>query len=266
MDEKQKTLGRILSTGILPNLIKDKLDVEKTVAAAVEAGVRAIEISCRRPDTIELLIRLRKQFPEVAFGVSSLIEEGPYFRFLQFRGPGFPSIEEAVKAGAAFLVSLVAFSPDTYSRYGHLPIIPGVNSPDEAKRQLDLGASLVKFCNLGAPAFRAINGGPIHFGLPLLVTGGVRPEHIADLVAARVLVCVSGFDLILKGRYESLQEEFDSVEIRRRIGEYVTASAAARRLHRPEVDFVSADPQLIQQQTGQFMNVGCGLPAGASRI
>ena len=255
MNEKQKTLGKILSAGILPNLIKDKLDVEQTVAAAVGAGVRAIEVSCRRPDTVELLIRLRRRFPEVAFGVSSLIEEGPYFQFLQRRGPAFPTIAQAVDAGAAFLVSLISFSPETFRRFSHLPIVPGVSSPDQAKQQLDFGASLVKFSNLGAPAFKAINGGPIHFGLPLLVTGGVRPEHVADLTAARVLVCVSGMDLILKGRYEALQEKLDPVEVRERVGEYVAAFAAARQLHRPEVDFASADPRLIQAQSGQFMNV-----------
>ena len=255
MPKKDVHLGRILQAGLLPNLIKDELDAEGIVEAGVAAGVRAFEVSCRRPDTVQILQRLRSRFPEVSFGVSSLIEEGPYFRFLQQRGPRFPSIDEAVEAGADFLVSVITFSSETYRRYPHLPIIPGVESADEAKRQLDLGASLVKFLNIGVAALKATNGGPIHFGLPLLVTGGVRPANVPDLVSAGTLVCVSDFDLILQDQYQAMQKRLDAQVVRTCIGEYVAQFAESRRKYRPNVDFASADPVKIQRESGQFMNV-----------
>jgi len=254
MTAKNQTLGQILRTGFLPNLINDSLDAEKAVEAAAAAGVRAFEISCRRPDTLALLARLKRLFPGVSFGGSSLIEDGPYFRFLQARGPRFPSIDEAADAGADFLVSVLAFSAETFRRHARLPIIPGVESADEARRQLDLGASLVKFSNTDAATLKAINGGPIHFGLPLLATGGIRPARIREFVQARVLVCVSGFDLILRDRLQAMQQDFDEAEVRGCVAEYVEAFSAARRELQPEVDFASADPALIQQQSGQFLN------------
>jgi len=252
---KKRALGRLLRQGFLPNMIKDRLPPEAAVEAAVAAGIEAVEISCRRPDTIELLKRLRKSFTGVSFGVSSLIEDGPYFDFLQARGPRFPSIAEAADAGADFLVSMIAFSPETYRRHSDVPLIPGVHSADEARRQLDLGASLVKFSNGGPAYFRGVNGGPMHFGLPLLATGGIRPEHVPDLVAARVLVCVSGFDLILQSRYEALQTAFDAAEVKRQIGAYLEKFREGRKLHRAGVDFASGDAVLIQKQSGQFLNV-----------
>ncbi|MGH7959680.1 MAG: hypothetical protein ACREH8_22080 [Opitutaceae bacterium] len=255
MSPKEQTLGKILQSGLLPNLIDDRVNPERAVEAAAGAGVRAVEVSCRRADTVALVKRLRKEFPDVAVGVCSLIESGPYFRFLQARGPRFPSIDEAVDAGADFLVSVLPFSAGTYERHAALPIIPGLTSAQEAKEQLDLGASLAKFGNIGAAALKSMNGGPVHFGLPLLVAGGIRPEHVTDLVAARTLVCVCGFDLILKGCYESIQHSFDAGVVRSRFADYIAAIAAARRIHRPDVDFASADSRLIQQQSGQFMNV-----------
>lgn len=255
MTRKEQALGRILQTGLLPNLIKDNLDPERAVESAIAAGVRAFEVSCRRPDTLELLTRLRTRFPEVSFGISSLIEDGPYFQFLQERGPRFPSITEAVQAGADFLVSLVTFSEETYRRFEHVALVPGVWSPDEAKRQLDLGASLVKFSGYSVEQIRALNVPPIHFGLPLLVTGGVRVPQIPDLVAAGVLVAVCGFDLVYGDRYAALQHAFEPAQARECVTRYVEAFAQARQKSRPGVDFASGDPRLIQRQTGQFMNV-----------
>ncbi len=255
MRRKDVTLGRILKSGLVPVYINDSLDVSRLAEAAIAGGVHAVEVSCRRPDVAQVVRRLRSEFPDLAVGVASLIEDGPYFDFLQQRGPRFPSIAEAVDAGADFLVSALPFDQETYARYQDLPIIPGVHSPSEAKTQLDFGASLVKFAYLDGPKAEAINCGPIHMGFPLLVTGGVRPEHVAPLVAAKVLVCVAGFELILKPHYLALQKTLDVEVVRACVAEYTTAFATARRAHRPQVDFASGDPGRIQAQTGQFLNV-----------
>jgi 2-keto-3-deoxy-6-phosphogluconate aldolase len=255
MRRKDVTLGRILKSGLVPVYIHDSLDVSRLAEAAIAAGVNAVEVSCRRPDVPQVVRRLKAQFPELAVGVASLIESGPYFDFLQQRGPRFPSIAEAVDAGADFLVSALPFNQETYDRFSDLPIIPGVHSMSEAKTQLDFGASLVKFGNIDAATAAAINCGPIHLGFPMLVTGGVRPEHIERLVAAKVLVCVAGFELILKAHYTAMQTALEVDVVRACVAEYTTAFATARRIHRPQVDFASGDPCRIQEQTGQFLNV-----------
>jgi 2-keto-3-deoxy-6-phosphogluconate aldolase len=255
MRRKDVILGRILKSGLVPIYIHDTLDVCRLAEASIAAGVHAVEVSCRRPDVTKVVRRLRSEFPDLAVGVASLIEDGAYYDFLQERGPRFPRIAEAVDAGADFLVSALPFTKETYDRFRDLPIIPGVYLPSEAKAQLDLGASLVKFGNLDGPKAEAINSAPIHSGFPLLVTGGVRPESVAALVAAKVLVCVAGFELILKPHHLALQKEFDAEVVRACVAEYTTAIAAARRLHRPLVDFESGDPRRIQEQTGQFLNV-----------
>ena len=259
MQKKTKTLGTILKAGFLPNLINDALDPVKLVEAVLSAGVGAMEISCRRPDTLEKLGTLKHHFPDMCFGVSSLIEDGPYYDFLQKRGPRFPSIAQAVDAGADFLVSILPFSAEIHARYPQRPIIPGVETAAEAKAQLDLGASLIKFCNpvmKGGPAYiKSISGGPIHFGLPLLLTGGMRPELIGEYVEAGMLVAVAGFDLILGERYEEMQEHPDYEAVTHAIEGYVEAFRKARATHMPEVGFASGDAFQIQSQSGKFMNV-----------
>ena len=255
MRRKDVTLGRILKSGLIPVYIHDTLDVVRLAEASIAAGVHAVEVSCRRPDVVEVVKRLRSEFPDLAVGVASLIEDGAYYDFLQKRGPRFPRIAEAADAGADFLVSALPFDKGTYDRFGDLPIIPGVHSPSEAKSQLDLGASLVKFGGIDGSKAEAINCSPIHGGFPLLVSGGVRPETVGALVAAKVLVCVAGFEMILKSHYAALQKAFDSEVVRACVAAYTTNIAAARQLHRPQVDFASGDPERIQEQTGQFLNV-----------
>lgn len=260
VDRKPRTLGRILATGFVPNLIPDALDPVKLAAAAHGAGIRAMEISCRREDTLKVLAELKREFPDMSFGVSSLIEDGPYYNFLQARGPRFPSVREAAEGGADFLVSMIAFSEASYRRHADIPIIPGVETTSEAKAQMDLGASLVK---VSAPALRGgpaylrtlVHCGPMHHGLPLLVTGGIRPELVDGYVEAGALVAVAGFDLILGGRYVEMQAAPDWDAVGGAMAAYVHAFAQARAKHMPRVDFGSADPTIIQRESGRFLNV-----------
>ena len=260
MSNKRQTLGRILKTGFLPNFINDSLDPMHLAEAAHAAGIRAMEISCRRPDTLDVLAKLKDKFPDMSFGVASLIEDGPYYDFLQKRGPRFPSVKEAAESGADFLVSMIAFNAETYRSHKNIPIIPGVETPNEAKVQLDYGASLVKFSGptlKGGPVyFRAmVNNGPIHFGLPLLITGGMKPELIEKYVEVGMLVAVAGFDLILGNRYLEMQKKPDWKAVKDAVATYVRAFADARAKYMPQVNFESADPVRIQKESGKFLNV-----------
>jgi 2-keto-3-deoxy-6-phosphogluconate aldolase len=260
MNKKNQTLGRILKWGFLPNFINDSLSPIQLTEAAHEAGIRAVEISCRRPDTLEVLTTLKSKFPDMSFGVSSLIEEGPYYNFLQRRGPRFPSVREAAENGADFLVSMVAFKSETYRRHKHIPIIPGVETANEAIRHVDYGASLVKFSApeaRGGPAFfkSMLNCGPLHYGLPLLITGGMRPELIDRYVEAGMLVAVAGFDLILDKRYDEMQKRTDWKFVKSSLEKYVKAFQKARAKYMSNVNFASADPVIIQKQSGKFLNV-----------
>lgn len=260
LEDKHRTLGRILAGGFIPNLIPDALDPVGLAASAAEAGLFAMEISCRRDDTLKVLAELKDRFPEMSFGVSSLIEDGPYYDFLQQRGPRFPSVRQAAESGAEFLVSLIGFGGETHRRHADLVIIPGVETTDEAKTQMDRGASLVK---ISAPALRGgpaylramMHCGPVHFGLPLLVTGGIRPDLVDSYVEAGALAAVAGFDLILGGRYRDMQAAPDWGFIRDALVAYVDAFRAARARHMGRVNFDSADPVVIQRESGRFLNV-----------
>lgn len=260
MPSKNQTLGRILQTGFLPNFINDPLDPLRLAEAAREAGIRALEISGRRADTLAALAKLKNEFPDMSFGVASLVEDGPYYDFLQKRGPTFPSVSAAAESGADFLVSMIAFNASTYRRHKSIPIVPGVETPQEAKIQLDYGASLVKFSGpalKGGPAyFKAlVNCAPLHFGLPLLLTGGLRPELIDQYIAAGMLVAVAGFDLILGRRYQEMQKKPEWKFARNSLKDYVRALREGRARHMAKVNFASADPVLIQRQSGRFLNV-----------
>lgn len=256
---RDETLGLILRAGLLPNLIKDSLDPFALAEEAGAVGIRCMEVSCRRDRPLELLGRLKERFPDMRFGASSLLEDGPYFDFVQRRRDGFPSIHDAVETGADFLVSMIAFSPRTYRRYPDMLLVPGVHSPQEAREQLDQGAGLIKvgLAGLYEPAYikGTFYGAPIHSAVPLLLTGGLRPEKIDAYVDAGMLVGVCGFDAILAGDYEAQKQDFDPAVARAAMWAYVEAFQRARAKYQPDVDFASADALAIQEQAGCFMNV-----------
>jgi hypothetical protein len=100
-----------------------------------------------------------------------------------------------------------------------------------------------------------INCGPLHYGLPLLLTGGMKPELIERYVEAGMLVAVAGFDLILGKRYHEMQKKPDWTAVAQALRAYVKAFADARAKCMSKVNFESADPVVIQKQSGKFLNV-----------
>ncbi len=256
--QKNEVLGKILYTGFLPVVIYDRLPVLSCIARVVEAGIEAVEISCRHPQALSLIQQAKKEFPDLAVGAASLIEDGKYRDFIVASGHPLPSIEEVVDVGCDLLVSMLPFREHTYTKYSDTHVImPGVATPGQAHQALDWGANLVKFVNpklLGGPTyFRSIDAAT-HRGLPIFVTGGIRPEIISDYIEANVLVVGAGFDLILDRQYVAMQEDFNENRLLDALKEYVAAVETARQEYQPHIPFAGKDPVAIAAASGRCLN------------
>ncbi|GAA2095183.1 bifunctional 4-hydroxy-2-oxoglutarate aldolase/2-dehydro-3-deoxy-phosphogluconate aldolase [Streptomyces albiaxialis] len=157
---------------------------EKATAAAdtlLGAGITSLEISLTTPFALEAISTLRRETGDDSVIGAGTVLDGASARL-------------AVDAGARFLVSpsLDAEVIRTGHRYG-VPVFPGVASPTEMVRALELGADALKL-------FPASAYGPhwlrdVRAALPqapVLPTGGVSVADAPEWIAAGAAACGMG--------------------------------------------------------------------------
>ncbi len=256
---KSETLGKILYRGFVPIVIQDKLPPLECLAVVRDAGIEAVEISCRHPEALTLIGQAKDQFPELAVGAATLLEEGRMRDWVNATGRPVPTIDAVVDAGADFLVSLLPFRQTTYEKHSdQCVILAGVSTPGEGQQALDWGANLLKFVNpklLGGPAYFKGLDPATYKSFPFFVTGGMRPELLADYVEANILSVGAGFDLILGPEYDAMQADFRPARLREAAVSYVSVFGEARREFQGEIPFDSRDAVAIAQASGRCLNV-----------
>lgn len=138
-----------------------------------EAGVTCLELTLTTPGAVGALARVRAELgDDVALGMGSVIEAD--------------QAAACLNAGAQFLVSPgVCPEVAAYAVERGIACYPGGWTPTELLEAWRLGAPAVKL-------FPAASGGPRHLKdvraplphIPLVPTGGVALEQIADYIAA----------------------------------------------------------------------------------
>ncbi|MGI5348093.1 bifunctional 4-hydroxy-2-oxoglutarate aldolase/2-dehydro-3-deoxy-phosphogluconate aldolase [Streptomyces sp. CA-250714] len=157
---------------------------EKATATAdilLAAGLTSLEISLTTPYALDAISTLRRETgDDSVIGAGTVLDSA--------------SARLAVDAGARFLVSpnLDEEVIRTGHRYG-VPVFPGVATPTEMVRALELGAD-------GLKLFPASQYGPgwlrnVRAALPqapVLPTGGVTVESAPEWIAAGAVACGMG--------------------------------------------------------------------------
>ncbi|NLU72761.1 bifunctional 4-hydroxy-2-oxoglutarate aldolase/2-dehydro-3-deoxy-phosphogluconate aldolase [Streptomyces sp. HNM0575] len=145
------------------------------------AGITSLEISLTTPYALDAVATLRRETDEdCVIGAGTVLDAS--------------AARAAVEAGARFLVSpaLDAEVISTGHRYG-VPVFPGVATPSEMVRALELGADALKL-------FPASGHDPswlkdVRAALPqapLMPTGGVTVENAPEWIAAGAVACGMG--------------------------------------------------------------------------
>ncbi len=256
---RNETLGKILYRGFVPIVIQDRLPPLDCLAVVVEAGIEAVEISCRHPEALSLIAGAKREFPDLAVGAATLLEDGRLRDWVNATGRPVPGIDEVVEAGADFLVSLLPFRGPTYTKYADSrAIIAGVATPGEGQQALDWGANLLKFVNprlLGGPDYFKGLDPATYKSFPFFVTGGMRPELLPGYIEANILAVGAGFDLVLSADYAALQDDFRPERLREALVAYVASLDAARQEHQGHIPFGSRDAAAVARASGRCLNV-----------
>ena len=170
--------------------------------ALVSGGIYALEITLNSPDALAGLNLLK-----ASLGNRIILGAGTVLNVEQALS--------AINAGAEFIVA-----PDTDEKViaacleRNVPVFPGAYTPTEIKRAYQFGAKMVKVFPVPDPAYIKAICGPLDY-IPLMATGGVAVDNVADYFKAGVSAVGVGGSLAKPG--------LSPVEIEIRARAFVTA-------------------------------------------
>lgn len=181
-------ITQIEKNKLVPVVIFNTLTEVEPTLKKLQAGKVYIAEICYRTDCAEeALIHAVKSFPDMLIGAGTIINK--------------TQASSAVKAGAKFIVS-PGLSEDVAQvcKESGIPYIPGVITPTEIMKALDLGLTYLKFFPAGVfggiKALKALSSAfpQVHF----LPTGGVDNSNLAQFIREKYIFAVGG-SWLLKG-------------------------------------------------------------------
>jgi len=183
---RQPVTAQLRDTGVVAILRADRPDhLPATTRALAEAGITCLELTLTTPGALEALAEVRADLPAaVTVGIGSVIDE--------------TQAAACLDAGAEFLVSPgVCADVARYAVRRGIACYPGGWTPTEVLEAWRLGVPAVKLFPAGAGGSRHLKDlrGPLP-DIPLVPTGGVALDQIADYIASGALAVGLGGPLI----------------------------------------------------------------------
>lgn len=177
-------LDAIAAARVLPVLrapdAATALDQARRVLAA---GLGVVELTATTPGWADALATLRREAPTATLGAGTVTDA--------------PTAEEAVAAGAAFLVSPhAAPAVRAVAERAGVPFLEGALSPTELAAALAAGGAAKLFpAHAGGPAYlRSILA--VMPGARIVPTGGIRLEDVPAWLDAGAFAVGVGSDLV----------------------------------------------------------------------
>lgn len=173
---------------VIPVLvIKDVAHAVPVAEALVRGGLPVLEVTLRTAAALDV-IRAMKTVPGALVGAGTVLNEY--------------ALDDALSAGSEFIVSPGLTKPlARAAEAAKVPFLPGIATPSDIMRGLDLGLDRFKFfpaeANGGIPALKAISApfGSVRF----CPTGGITAATAADWLSLDSVLCCGGSWLVGKG-------------------------------------------------------------------
>lgn len=185
--KKEKTLERIKEEKLIAvvRLSGDREVIRKTVAALCDGGVSIIEITTSVSDATGIVSSLAGVADrEFLIGAGTVLDAR--------------TARDMIDAGAEFIVSPAVIEEviETAGKAA-VPVFPGAFTATEIWTAFTLGADAVKVfpASFFGPSFIMALAGPLPH-IPLIPTGGVDLENIADYIRAGAFAVGVGGNLV----------------------------------------------------------------------
>lgn len=186
-------LETISKIKLVPVVVLNKVEDTLPVIQALHDGDVPVAEICFRTDCAAECIKLAvEKFPNDLIGAGTVINA--------------QQCEQAIDCGAKFIVS-PGLSDDVarVCKERNIPYLPGIVTPTEIMRAIDLGLNVVKFFPAGVfGGLKAINAmGAAFPAVKFMPTGGVDNSNLKEFVENKKIVACGGSWLV-KGTPEDI--------------------------------------------------------------
>lgn len=173
---------------VIPVLVLDSgHEPDELASTLVGAGLPVIEVTLRTPGALDA-IRAMSAVPGAIVGAGTVLDP--------------QAMDRAIEAGSRFIVSPGLTEPLGRAAIASgIPYLPGVSTPGDVMRGLDLGLTHFKFfpaeASGGTAALKAIAApfGSVRF----CPTGGITAETARRWLALPSVLCVGGSWIVNRG-------------------------------------------------------------------
>ena len=158
-------------------------DAVPLAEALLAGGLNVMEVTFRTSTAADTIARIRKSLPAVSIGAGTLLTA--------------EQVQRAVDAGAQFGVSPGLNEAALAAAHkNHMPFFPGVMTPTEVSRALELGWKHLKFFPAeaagGVTMLKALAGPFAHTGVKFVPTGGIHAANLPDYLALPHVAAIGG--------------------------------------------------------------------------
>jgi len=212
---KNKILDKLADIGIVPVVRAPSLEnALGAVDALARGGIPVAEITMTVPDAISVIKRLKAEHTdELTIGAGTVTNVS--------------MCKAAIEAGAVFIVTpSVNLEIIEYCKNTGICVVGGALSPTEILAVWNVGANAVKVFPaqaVGGPGYIKAIHAPLP-RIPLVPTGGVYLENVAEYLKAGALFVCAGTDLVNKNALAT----GDLEAISRRAQQYIQEVKKAR--------------------------------------
>ena len=182
-----KTVSTLREVGIIPIIRASSADAVMPVAEALlQAGLPVVEITLTVPNAIAAISAVAKRFAgKLLVGAGTVTDA--------------ESARRAAEAGAEFIVTpCLVREVIEAARRADVAVLPGALTPTEVFEAFRAGGDMVKVFpaqSVGGAAYLRALRGPFP-NIPLVPTGGVTLDNIADMFKAGAAAVGVGTELI----------------------------------------------------------------------
>jgi 2-dehydro-3-deoxyphosphogluconate aldolase/(4S)-4-hydroxy-2-oxoglutarate aldolase len=170
--------------GVVATLVIDDADDAVPLARALaDGGVRCLELTLRTASALESLRRIRSEVPELIVGAGTILSP--------------QLVLDSLQAGAAFGVA-PGMNPRVVKEAQKLglPFAPGVCTPSDIERALEMDCALLKFfpcepCG-GLSYLRTVAAPFTHLGVKFIPLGGIHASNAERYLREPMIAAVGG--------------------------------------------------------------------------
>ncbi len=184
-------LERIERCGVVAVLVIDQVKHAVPLAKSLlDGGIDVMELTLRTPAAVDALQAIRQSAPEMLAGIGTILT--------------VEQVDLVAGAGAAFGVA-PGLNARVVSRAQELglPFAPGIVTPSEIERAVELGCRELKFFPAqpsgGVEYLKSMNAPYKHLGLNYIPLGGLNEENMAAYLCEEFIPAIGGSWIAARG-------------------------------------------------------------------